>query len=1600
MVIVREHSKTKDAQQVFAKLQDRYAHSQAATLARDVLEQEILEFRIDATWKKGCVPFLIAWKNKVMDLEALRDVGDPVTDHERRNWLNRSLLMHPQMRAAYGNLVSNELLNAMAQSTATAGTSTTKLLPFNDLYEYMLSQAHTIDAALKVTTKESRRLHETERNEQGRGRGQRDFGGRGFGRGRGRGRGSGVAYIAPETWAKMTFDERAEHHKKRQAAYAANKASTGPQTTPENAPGVTSPDATIVDRVPTDVMSVLTTPVAPAPPGSVIRNILSSNSKKKQTESVTTPDGKVYTREANNVTLKYQVRNYETILATGSLVDGGANGGLAGSDMRRIEMTLAKADVSGIADNDLKDLGIGTFAALIETTEGEIVGLFAQYADYGIGKSVHSSSQMRDFGLDVNDVSRRHHGGLQRIVTPEGHVIPLKIRNGLAYMDMRPPTDEELARTPQVMFTADIPWDPAKVDDEYDDWGDLPDPPEDNFIYVDHGLTDTGDEIFLDRDQEIDRLCRSVEFMIEDHEREHTVTNMNIKQRNAKAAALRPNFGWLSTERIMRTLAATTQFYRASSRLPLRKHFKTRFPAANVNRLDETVATDTFFSDTPAHDDGIMGHGGATMIQLYVGKTSQRTEGFPMQTESQMPGTLEDFIRKVGAPNVLFSDNAKVQIGAKVRNILRHYSIKDQQCEPHHQHQNYAERRIQEVAHLTNTIMDRTGTPAEYWLLAILFVIFLLNHMAVESLQWETPIRVSTGQKPDISAFLQFRWWEPVYYQTGGSKFSTSKEALGRFVGIAEHQGDVLTYLILTDDTLQVITRSSVRSALGAEDTNWRASTDAGEDGNGGDGKAIVMSTNDIAAIAMEPSDLSLPEFSPDELLGQTYLKDMENGQRMRAKVSRKIMDTDAENHQKIKFLIEIGEGAFDEIIAYNELSDLIEKRNQEEEEYGNAGWAFKAITGHVGPISSSHQDYKGSSYNIKVLWEDNSETFEPLVEMIKDDPVSCAVYAKENDLLDTPGWKSLKRIARREKKFNRMVQQATMLSQRNAVVYKFGIRLPRSRAEAFAFDATNGVTKWQDAIKLELDQLDEYDTFIDKGKQAHGPQGFKRINCHFVFDCKQDLRHKARLVAGGHMTAPPRDSVYSGVVSLRSMRIVALLAELNGLEMQAADVGNAYLEALTSEKVYFVAGPEFGERAGHTLVIYKALYGLRTSGARWGEKFADTLRLEGFFPCRADPCVWMRDAGDIWEYICIYVDDLATCLKDPDAFFKVLTGPKYKYKLKGVGPIKYHLGGDFGRDEDGTLSWGSKTYVKRMLKNYEQMFGEPPKEFLTPLDKDDHPELDMTPELDIDGIKKYQSLIGALQWAVSIGRFDIAVHVMTLGRYRAAPHKGHLERLQRIYGYLKKYNDAAIRFRTGIPDYSEQDAKYVSQTWEYSVYGNVQEEIPSDMPETKGQPVRLTCFWDANLMHDLTTGRSCTGILHMINQTPIDWYAKRQATVETATYGSEFVAGRTATEQVIDIRYTLRMMGVKIDGPTYMFGDNQSVITSSTIPHSMLGKRHNMLSYHRCREAIAAGISKMFHMDGKQNPSDVMTKFLAHSVSYPLVKYFLFWKGHIEDGA
>jgi hypothetical protein len=551
--------------------------------------------------------------------------------------------------------------------------------------------------------------------------------------------------------------------------------------------------------------------------------------------------------------------------------------------------------------------------------------------------------------------------------------------------------------------------------------------------------------------------------------------------------------------------------------------------------------------------------------------------------------------------------------------------------------------------------------------------------------------------------------------------------------------------------------------------------------------------------------------------------------------------------------------------------------------------------------------------------------------------------------------------------------------------------------------DRENGNNLWQQAEHDELTSIFSYEAFKDQGHKStsKAPNDYKKITVHMVYAVKHDGRHKARLVAGGHLTDTPVDSVYSSVVSLRGVRMVTFIAQLNGLDIWCTDVGNAYLESHTQEKVYIIAGPEFApfNKEGHILTIYKALYGLKSSGLRWWERLSDVLRDDqgglGFFPSKTESDIWMRRVKDHYEYICVYVDDLIICSRRPKKIVTHLEGV-HKFKLKGTGPIHFHLGCDYFKDPEGLLCYGPKKYIRKLIDEYEREFGEKPRSYSSPLEKGDHPELDTSELLDLRGIKQYQSLIGSLQWVIQLGRFDITTAVMSMSSYRSAPRKGHLSRVKRIVGYLKKMDNGVIRIRTGQPDYSTVGER--EYKWDRSIYAGAAEIIPEDAPTSLGKPIVLTTYVDANLYHDMLTGRSVTGILHIVNQTPFDWFSKKQMTVETATYGSEFVAARTATEQIIANRNAFRHLGVRIIGPTYMFGDNRSVVDSATVPHSSLNKRHVALSFHKVREAIAGQVVRFLWIDSKHNPADILSKHWGYKQVWDLLRPLLFWYGDTKD--
>ena len=187
------------------------------------------------------------------------------------------------------------------------------------------------------------------------------------------------------------------------------------------------------------------------------------------------------------------------------------------------------------------------------------------------------------------------------------------------------------------------------------------------------------------------------------------------------------------------------------------------------------------------------------------------------------------------------------------------------------------------------------------------------------------------------------------------------------------------------------------------------------------------------------------------------------------------------------------------------------------------------------------------------------------------------------------------------------------------------------------------------------------------------------------IFCYKASGKRKERLVAHRDLTPEPDEAVYSSVASLRSLHVIIFISELNQLKLWQGDVSIVYLESYMQENVYFIAGPEFSPLQGHTMKIIKALYGLHSSGLRFHECLSSVLQNFGFIHSFADPDVWMHDAGDCYEYIVVYLDDLIVAMKDPKEFFDQLQSPPVNFKLKGVRPASYHLGSDLFHDDDGT---------------------------------------------------------------------------------------------------------------------------------------------------------------------------------------------------------------------------------------------------------------------------------------------------------------------------
>ena len=185
----------------------------------------------------------------------------------------------------------------------------------------------------------------------------------------------------------------------------------------------------------------------------------------------------------------------------------------------------------------------------------------------------------------------------------------------------------------------------------------------------------------------------------------------------------------------------------------------------------------------------------------------------------------------------------------------------------------------------------------------------------------------------------------------------------------------------------------------------------------------------------------------------------------------------------------------------------------------------------------------------------------------------------------------------------------------------------------------------------------------------------------------------------------------------MRNLKQVIFIGKLYSLELWGADIGNAYLEAPTEEKLYIVAAPEFEDWDGYILTFSKALYRLKSSGKRGAETLHDILKDMNFTPSRADQWLKKNIQLNLYEYIAVYVDELCIAAQDPKEIINILKS-KYKLEVKGDGPLTYHLGADYYQDPDGTMVSQPKKYIEQLKETYVRLFNtEPSKCLKTPLE-------------------------------------------------------------------------------------------------------------------------------------------------------------------------------------------------------------------------------------------------------------------------------------------
>ena len=809
------------------------------------------------------------------------------------------------------------------------------------------------------------------------------------------------------------------------------------------------------------------------------------------------------------------------------------------------------------------------------------------------------------------------------------------------------------------------------------------------------------------------------------------------------------------------------------------------------HRLVGEMASDTM-------DPRCVGMHGETHCQVF-GNKQMFCEAYPIKSKGDCDLALKKFITDYGAPDTMVTDGSREQTsrGSKWQAILRKNNITGVVTQPHRPNQNPAETVIRELRKRWYRNIFRTNCPRALWNFGLphFAKIMQLTASNAAGLEGKTPLGKLTGETPDISQYLDFGWYDWVWFKENAG---LDVPRIGRFLGIAHSSSNLMTFHILPESGIPIMAGTVQRvteleKATDAAQQRMRQFNqkiqDKFKEGRLASGDSPQL--DDWSDLFEDDPDFAeefnrlfdnaeVPEaddvFDPDcydNYLQMEVAIDKGGEHPEIARVTKRLKDhrgnpIGTANDNPIldtrMYEVEYADGHKQalsaNVIAENMLATVDEEGHRhlildhiiDFRKNGDALSQEEAFILTSNGTKRRKETTKG--WEILIQWKDGSTTWNKLKDVKDSYPVELAEFSILHKTSEEPAFKwwvpyTLKKKQRIISKIKSKYWERT---------HKYGVRIPKSVKEAIEIDSQNHNSLWWDSLMKEMKNVRcAFEVYEGKVEDLVGYQKVKR---HIVWDVKlgENFRRKARLVAGGHTTEAPSSLTYSSVVSRDSVRIALTIAALNDLDVLGCDIQNAYISAPCREKIYTVAGREFGSDAGKVMIIVRALYGLKSSGAAFRSMLANTLWNFDYRPTLADPDVWIKPATKsngfkYYEMVLTYVDDVISISEAP---MRAIDGIKSVFKLKGdkAEVPDMYLGGSIATavTDQGTRCWtlSSEKYVKSAVDNVETTLAKSglrlPSKCVTPCASNYHPAEDTSKELDAAGIRYYQELIGVLR--------------------------------------------------------------------------------------------------------------------------------------------------------------------------------------------------------------------------------------------------------------